>query len=78
MNQGVTNVLLTFECCRFIMSLYLDRTLKFIGCRLCRRPLRFDDSMFWWILIGNGGFGASQFGLRFGAALPDMFFSGKT
>ena len=60
-------------------------TSIFIGCRLCRRPLRFDDLMFWWILIGNGGFGLEmeglvhpQSGLLCGAALPGAFFSRKT
>ena len=62
-----------------------QRPGEFIGCRLCRRPLRFDDSMFWWILIGNGGFGLEmeglvhpQSGLLCGAALPGAFFSRKT
>ena len=38
---------------------------QFIGCRLCRRPPKPDDLMFWWVLLGNGvvsignwGFGA--------------------
>ena len=31
----------------------------------------------WGVWIGNGGFGASQFGLRFGAALPGAFFFQK-
>ena len=42
----------------------------------------FDDLMDfgreWGVWIGNGGVGASQFGLRFGAALPGFFFSRKT
>ena len=29
------------------------------------------------VWIGNGGVGASQFGLRFGAALPGAFFPEK-
>ena len=41
----------------------------------------FDDLMdFYWkwgVWIGNGGVGASQFGLRFGAALHGAFFSRK-
>ena len=31
----------------------------------------------WGVWIGNEGFGASQFGLRFGAALPGDFFGEK-
>ena len=31
----------------------------------------------WGVWIGNEGFGASKFGLRFGAALPGAFFSRK-
>ena len=31
----------------------------------------------WGVWIGNGGVGASQFGLRFGAALPGAFFPEK-
>ena len=31
----------------------------------------------WGVWIGNGGFDASQFGLRFSAALPGFLFSRK-
>ena len=33
--------------------------ITFTGCRLCRRPPKPDDLMFWWVLIENEGFGAS-------------------
>ena len=71
----------------FKSQTYLQNTrdVLFTGCRLCRRPLRFDDWMIRWLLIGNGGFGLEmvglvhpQSGLLCGAALPEAFFSRKT
>ena len=59
----------------------LTCVMKFTGCRPCGRPPKSDDLMFWWISIGNGGFGLDlgglvhpQSGLLCGAALPEALF----
>ena len=67
---------------QLLLTSQLQGQFYFIGCRLCRRPLKSDDWMISWILIGNGWFGLEmgglvhpQFGLLCGAALPGAFFS---
>ena len=51
---------------------------KFTGCRLCRRPPKSDDWMFWWILIGNGSFGASNPDFCVVQSRRGLFFASKT